>query len=665
MKSQRTNQTKTSEHDRSSQVNASAKSAAAPAMYPMLHLQQQIGNQAVGRLIQAKLTVGEPNDAYEQEADRVAAEVVRQIHSPQIASSGQSALVQRQAMGNEEEELRRKPLIQCKSDVGGMAVSSEIESSIQQARGSGQPLAEGIRKPMEQAFGADFSGVRVHTDERSDRLNREVGARAFTTGKDIFFRQGEYSPGGQSGKELVAHELAHVVQQGNYKNHTNYIIQRMIKNPREILEKDKSIIDENSEYFNNLEKEDKDEIKSFSGRISLYELELNLVDFFATISPQKSQAKYIQECALILDATTKYIFYWNDKLKEIDARKEPYKTINDKQNNIVKFKRLFETEIFESMRDLVFDLYKELAADSTMEDISKNFFLLLKNESEMADNQKINIIIEDILQRALLAIRPVIGEFNKTETNDRLSKGEWVNTKKPLFVDDDPKEKDVKQGGLIGDCWLMSVLSALAKNEKGKKTIKEMIKEKQGSEFYEVTFWEMNESTKKYVKSAPIAVSKDFPAVYKKDKDNNITEQLVPPFAHFIPAIWPAIIEKAYAVKMGGYNKLVGGRAKKAIEVITGMEAEETQLKQATEVEKEKVKQKILNAIKVDQEALVVGTKIEKHYMCVVSADNDAIEIYDQALRGNNATKKISWINFLNDFSDFDIVVTKARANDK
>jgi Domain of unknown function (DUF4157)/Calpain family cysteine protease len=213
MPSQHTTQTKTSENDRPSQVSAAAKSSTAPAMHPTLHLQQQIGNQAVGRLIQAKLTVGEPNDVYEQEADRVAAEVVSQIHAPQNVSTNQTTSVQRQVVGNDEKELRMKPLIQCKSDMGGMAVSPEIESSIQQARGSGQPLTESIRTPMEQAFGADFSGVRVHTDEQSDRLNRSVGARAFTTGQDIFFRQGEYSPSSLGGEELIAHELTHVVQQ--------------------------------------------------------------------------------------------------------------------------------------------------------------------------------------------------------------------------------------------------------------------------------------------------------------------------------------------------------------------------------------------------------------------------------------------------------------------
>jgi Domain of unknown function (DUF4157) len=231
MPSQHKTQTKTSEHDRTSKASTKANFSAAPSLPPMLHLQRQVGNQAVGRLIQAKLTVGEPNDVYEQEADRVAAAVVSQIHAPQNVSTDQTASVQRQAIGSEGEELRTKPLIQRKSDVGGMAVSSEIEFSIQQARGSGQSLAESIRTPMEQAFGADFSRVRVHTDERSDRLNQAVGARAFTTGQDVFFRQGEYDPGNRGGQELIAHELTHVMQQVPISTaESNSTVQRMLIN---------------------------------------------------------------------------------------------------------------------------------------------------------------------------------------------------------------------------------------------------------------------------------------------------------------------------------------------------------------------------------------------------------------------------------------------------
>lgn len=88
-----------------------------------------------------------------------------------------------------------------------------IESAINRQRGGGRGLDQGLRSRMESAFGADFSGVRVHTDSQSDTLNQSLQARAFTTGQDIFFRQGEFNPGGSAGQELLAHELTHVVQQ--------------------------------------------------------------------------------------------------------------------------------------------------------------------------------------------------------------------------------------------------------------------------------------------------------------------------------------------------------------------------------------------------------------------------------------------------------------------
>jgi len=94
-----------------------------------------------------------------------------------------------------------------------MAATPALEGAIHQARGSGQALSDDTRQPMERAFGADFSRVKVHTDAQADQLNRSIQARAFTTGSDIFFRQGEHSPGTRAGQELLAHELTHVVQQ--------------------------------------------------------------------------------------------------------------------------------------------------------------------------------------------------------------------------------------------------------------------------------------------------------------------------------------------------------------------------------------------------------------------------------------------------------------------
>ncbi|MFB2881324.1 DUF4157 domain-containing protein [Floridanema aerugineum] len=182
--------------------------------------------------IQAKLTIGQPGDKYEQEADSVAAKVVEQINAPASGQSTQGQSVQRQEE-DKEEEVQAKPeisalqrmeepkeediqakLIQKQGDaIGGGEASTDLDTAINSARGGGQPLEAGLQRSMGQAMGADFSGVKVHTDAQADQLNRSVQARAFTTGQDVFFRQGEYNPGSRGGQELIAHELTHVVQQ--------------------------------------------------------------------------------------------------------------------------------------------------------------------------------------------------------------------------------------------------------------------------------------------------------------------------------------------------------------------------------------------------------------------------------------------------------------------
>jgi hypothetical protein len=97
---------------------------------------------------------------------------------------------------------------------GGGEVASEVETTIDRARGGGQALDHGVRRQMETAFGADFGAVRVHTGTEAHQLNHAVSAIAFTTGPDIFFQDGAYNPSSSEGKELLAHELMHVVQQG-------------------------------------------------------------------------------------------------------------------------------------------------------------------------------------------------------------------------------------------------------------------------------------------------------------------------------------------------------------------------------------------------------------------------------------------------------------------
>jgi hypothetical protein len=96
---------------------------------------------------------------------------------------------------------------------GGFDVGGDIEETIRSQRGGGQALPAETQGFFENRFGRDFSSVRVHDNAQSDTLNRSLQARAFTTGKDIFFKQGEYNPGSGAGQTLLAHELTHVIQQ--------------------------------------------------------------------------------------------------------------------------------------------------------------------------------------------------------------------------------------------------------------------------------------------------------------------------------------------------------------------------------------------------------------------------------------------------------------------
>jgi hypothetical protein len=192
----------------------------------------QMNSNNPGLPIQAKLTIGQPGDKYEQEADRVASQVVQQINSPGSTQSPQGQSVQRQELEEEElqakpeitslqrqeleeEELQAKFTLQRQEAIGGGEASTDLDTAINSARGGGQSLDAGLQRSMGQAMGADFSGVKVHTDSQSDQLNQSIQAKAFTTGQDVFFRQGAYQPGSREGQELIAHELTHVMQQGS------------------------------------------------------------------------------------------------------------------------------------------------------------------------------------------------------------------------------------------------------------------------------------------------------------------------------------------------------------------------------------------------------------------------------------------------------------------
>src|SRR5205814_7469019 len=125
-----------------------------------------------------------------------AAGPARRLESPYVARFADSMrLAQRRAEGAPE---------------AGPGVAAAISNS----QASGAPLPPSVRGFMESRFGADFSGVRVHTNDRAASLSRQVSAQAFTVGNQIFFGKDRFQPETHEGKELIAHELTHTLQQG-------------------------------------------------------------------------------------------------------------------------------------------------------------------------------------------------------------------------------------------------------------------------------------------------------------------------------------------------------------------------------------------------------------------------------------------------------------------
>src|SRR6476661_1279559 len=186
--------------------------------------QEESKEQQNKELVQTKLTVGAPGDKYEQEADSMAAKVMRMPDSAikppiQRQTGEETEAVQMQPLVNsitplvqrssgKEEEVQMKSGTGRASD-GSSVASGSVENRLAGSKGGGSPLPKDVRSFMESRFGADFSSVRVHTDSNAVQMNKELGAQAFAHGSDIYYGAGK-SP---AKDELTAHELTHTIQQ--------------------------------------------------------------------------------------------------------------------------------------------------------------------------------------------------------------------------------------------------------------------------------------------------------------------------------------------------------------------------------------------------------------------------------------------------------------------
>jgi hypothetical protein len=185
--------------------------------------------------LQPKLAIGAAGDAYEQEADRVAEQVMsaapQRVQRSCAACEGerQSAKTtpnrleyEALRLHDEEEAAAPQPAAPAKPEVRRKPASSPHQpafasapEAVHRTIGSGgRPLESGARSFMESRFGHDFGAVRVHSDAGAERAAASVQARAFTVGRDVVFGAGQYEPASEAGRRLLAHELTHVVQQG-------------------------------------------------------------------------------------------------------------------------------------------------------------------------------------------------------------------------------------------------------------------------------------------------------------------------------------------------------------------------------------------------------------------------------------------------------------------
>ena len=113
---------------------------------------------------------------------------------------------------NERDSSGAKPI--ARSGDGAPNVGANVQSDIERAMASGNPLPLSVRQFMEPRFNADFSNVKIHTDNKSASLSRQLSAQAFTVGNHIFFGRDRFQPEQSEGRELIAHELTHTIQQG-------------------------------------------------------------------------------------------------------------------------------------------------------------------------------------------------------------------------------------------------------------------------------------------------------------------------------------------------------------------------------------------------------------------------------------------------------------------
>lgn len=339
-------------------------------------------------VIQPALTINEPGDQYEQEADQMADHVMRmesasgspmdeeeqpvqrmplaisRLQRQEISEEEESVQtmplaiqrkcaecekedkLQRQEMPEEEPPVQMMPLpIQRKCAAceegekgqmqkmplmrkvsssggqggsGGYTASSQLTSQLSRSKGGGSSLPMPTLPYMNNAFGTDFSQVRVHTSSQANEMSQGIQAKAFTHGSDIYFNKGQYNPDSLDGKKLLAHELTHVVQQQT-NNDLNTVKRQPKRQPEpikvELVQVPTSTLSVNELILDNLNTKE-----------AMLDNQGTALDNFQTIVNSSSAKSTIPKGVgeIIIESFTKFVFekVLDETLKKIPAAKE-------------------------------------------------------------------------------------------------------------------------------------------------------------------------------------------------------------------------------------------------------------------------------------------------------------------------------------------------------
>jgi len=196
-----------------------------------------------------KLTVNQPGDKFEQEADQMSNRVLQEptplVKNDKMLPASSGSKIQKKALNEDkvqkaemkEDKVQKAEMkddkvqkaevkddkVQKKESGGSNGMTAQTQSAIQNKTTGGQPLSNDARSYMEPRLGADFSNVRVHSDTESAGLSNQLSARAFTYQNHVFFSRDQYQPGTGEGKQLLAHELTHTIQQGHSPQHNTTV----------------------------------------------------------------------------------------------------------------------------------------------------------------------------------------------------------------------------------------------------------------------------------------------------------------------------------------------------------------------------------------------------------------------------------------------------------